>query len=240
MKKTLSLILIIALSFISVFLFTACQKDTEFIFDIIDGKKEYRIVSVKTAKKDISIPSKYNNLPVTEIGKEAFAGEQKIVSIYIPDSIVIIGDKAFYDCRNLENLRLPQNLENIPNEMTVNTSIKNINIPNNVKRIEYRAFCTSQIKDLNIPNSVEYIGYEAFYASTIETITIGNNIQEIQPFAFQYCNNLKSVKFTNPDNIYLYGVTFKDGFLENPENVPFYFLDEQYACRHWFAKQKTN
>ena len=220
---------------------TSCQKNSELIFDIIDGKKEYRVVSVKTANEDVTIPSSYNNLPVTEIGEGAFAGENKIKNVYIPDSVVVIGNRAFDDCRNLENLRLPQYLEVIPAGMTRNTSIKSIDIPNRVKRIESRAFCTSQIKDLIIPDSVEYIGYEAFYFSGIETVVIGKNIQEIQPYAFHYCDSLKSVKFTNPDNIYLFGVTFKEGFLEeNPEKLPFYFLDEQYACRHWFAKSKTN
>lgn len=237
MKKLISIIGIIALSFTMLFSFTSCQKDSELIFDIIDGKKEYRVVSVKTANKDVTIPSSYNNLPVTEIGEGAFAGENKIENVYIPDSVIVIGNRAFDDCRNLENLRLPQYLEIIPANMTRNTSIKSIDIPNSVKRIESRAFCTSQIKDLIIPDSVEYIGYEAFYFSSIETVVIGKNIQEIQPYAFHYCDSLKSVKFTNPDNIYLFGVTFKEGFLENPENLPFYFLDEQYACRHWFAKQ---
>lgn len=237
MKKIISLIGAFVLSFIVLFAFTACQKNSELIFDIIEGKKEYRVVSIKTANKEVNIPSTYNNLPVTEIGESAFAGNNKIVNVYIPDSVVVIGKKAFDDCRNLENLRLPQNLEIIPANMTRNSSIKSIDIPNSVKRIEFRAFCTSRIKNLIIPDSVEYIGYEAFYSSSIETVIIGKNIQEIQPYAFHYCDSLKSVQFTNPDNIYLFGVTFKDGFLDDPTNLPFYFLNDQYACRHWFAKQ---
>lgn len=216
---------------------TTRRKETEFIFDIIEGKKEYRVVAVKTANKEITIPSTYNGLPITEIGKSAFAGIAEIEKVDIPDSVKIIGEKAFDDCRNLKSIRLPRDLEIIPAEMTRNSSIKSIVIPNSVKRIEYRAFCTSQIKDLVIPDSVEYIGYEAFYFSNIETVIIGKNIKEIQPYAFRYCDSLKSVTFSNPSNIYMYGVIFDEGFLENPENIPPLFLDEEYACRHWFAKQ---
>lgn len=237
-KKTVSMMVLFIFSLIMLSSLTSCTKENEFIFDIIDGKKEYRVVSVKEVfNNDLIIPSEYNNLPVTEIGERAFAGESKIVSVYIPDSITVIGREAFDDCRNLENLRLSNNLEVIPVGMTRNTMIKNIEIPNSVKKIESRAFCTSQIKDLVIPDSVEYIGYEAFYLSNIETVIIGKNIKEIQPYAFYYCNSLKSVTFMNPENIYLYGVTFKEGFLaNNPDKIPFYFLDEQYACRHWFSK----
>lgn len=240
MKKIISLLGIFVVSLLVVFAFASCQKDTELVFNLIDGKKEYTVVSVKTANKDLHIPSEYNNLPVTEISESAFAGEQEIVNVYIPDSVVVIGDRAFEDCINLKNLILPKKLEVIPSCMAINTSITSIDIPDYVKRIESQAFYATEIKDLVIPDSVEYIGYEAFGSSGIETVVIGKEIQEIQPYAFHYCNALKSVKFTNPTNIYLFGVIFQDGFLENPENLPLYFLDEQYACRHWFAIQENN
>ena len=240
--KKLSLISALFMFCITLLLFTSCKKENILVFDIIDGKKEYRVVSVEELNdSNVIIPSEYNGLPVTEIGDEAFAGENKIVSIYIPDSVVVIGKRAFDDCRNLESIRLPQYLEVIPAGMTRNTSIQTITIPESVKRIESRAFCTANIKDIEIPDSVEYIGYEAFYScGNLETVTIGSNIQEIQPYAFRYCDSLKSVTFKNPDNIYLFGVTFKEGVLNTPEKIPFYFLDEQYACRHWFAKNKDD
>ncbi len=242
MKKVLSLIPFLFLFCITLFLCTSCKKENSIVFDIIDGKKEYRVVSIEELNDgNIIIPSEYNGLPVTEIGERAFAGESKVVSVYIPDSVVVIGEQAFDDCRNLESIRLPQYLEVIPAGMTRNTSIETITIPDSVKRIESRAFCTARIKDIVIPDSVEYIGYEAFYfCGNLETVTIGSNIQEIQPYAFRYCDSLKSVTFKNPDNITLFGVTFKEGVLDTPEKLPFYFLDEQYACRHWFAKEKRN
>lgn len=233
MKKTLIFLLICIL----IIPCSACGREDKFVFDIIEGKKEYRIVGIETINnEDITIPAEYQGIPVTEIGERAFAGESKITSVYIPDSITKIGVYAFDDCRNLESLRLPENLEIIPSHMTRNTKITNIIIPEGVKRIENRAFTTMPIKEILIPNSVEYIGYEAFYFSSLEVVVIGSGIQEIQPYAFRYCDNLKSVSFRNPDNITLYGVTFKEGVLYNPEYVASLFLNEQYAMRHWFAK----
>lgn len=215
----------------------SCKKENVFIYDIIDGKKEYRIVGIEELKnEEVTIPSEYKGLPVTEIGERAFAGESRISSVYIPDSVIIIGAYAFDDCRNLESLRLSTNIKIIPSHMTRNTRIKSIVIPDGVKRIENRAFTTLPAKEVIIPDSVEYIGYEAFYFSSLEVVVIGANIQEIQPYAFRYCDNLKSVTFKNPDNITLHGVTFKDGVLSNPEYVASLFLNEQYAMRHWFAK----
>lgn len=215
----------------------SCQKENVFIYDIIDGKKEYRIVGIEELiNEEVTIPSEYKGLPVTEIGERAFAGESRITSVYIPDSVIIIGAYAFDDCRNLESLRLSANIKTIPSHMTRNTKITNIVIPDGVKRIESRAFTTLPAKEIIIPDSVEYIGYEAFYFSSLENVVIGVNIQEIQPYAFRYCDKLKSVTFKNPDNITLYGVTFKEGALNNPEYVASLFLNEQYAMRHWFAK----
>ena len=121
--------------------------------------------------------------------------------------------------------------------MTSNTQIQNFTIPESVKIIEGRAFCTMPIQEIVISDSVEYIGYEAFYSCwKLESVVIGYNIQEIQPEAFRYCSALRSVKFTNPDNIRLFGVTFAEGSLEDPEHIAKYFLNEQYSMRHWYSK----
>lgn len=242
MKKVLSLIPFLFLFCLILFLCTSCKKRNSLVFEKIEGKNEYRVVSIEELNDgNIIIPSEYKGFPVTEIGARAFAGDIQVVSVYIPDSVVVIGEQAFDDCRNLESIRLPQYLEVIPARMTRNTKIETITIPGSVKRIESRAFCTADIKDIVIPDSVEYIGYEAFYSCVrLETVTIGSNIQEIQPYAFRYCDSLKSVTFKNPDNITLFGFTFNEGILNAPEKLPFFFLDEQYACRHWFAKEKSN
>lgn len=240
-KVFLSVFLGVIIFFVLFAIIRVCYNsyaDSILIFDLVEGKKEYRVVGVeKVYSKDIIIPDTYKGLPVTEIGEKAFAFEYDIVSIYVPDSVKIIGNEAFDDCRNLESLRLSNNLEVIPYRMTRNTKITSIIIPNSVKRIEANSFCTMPIKEITIPDSVEYIGYKAFdLCWKLENVTIGKNIQEIQPYAFSTCESLKSVTFQAPENITMYGVIFKEGALNDSEYVASLFLHEEHSMRHWFAK----
>ena len=243
MKRIVAMLMLLNLLFTVALATASCgnerkQKPSELNYELIEGTQEYRVLSVIEIEGGaLVIPSEYNGLPVTEIGAGAFAKENGIVTAYIPDSVVVIGARAFEDCRTLEELRLPEYLAVIPARMTSNTKITSLTIPERVKRIETRAFCTCSVKELVIPDSVEYIGYEAFYASALQDVTIGASIQNIQPYAFHYCDSLKRVTFKNPDNITLQGVTFREGFLNVPENLPPYFLDEMYACRIWSAKK---
>lgn len=50
---------------------------------------------------ELIIPSTYNGLPVIEIKERAFSDNDKINSLIISDSIVVIGKMAFLDCDNL-------------------------------------------------------------------------------------------------------------------------------------------
>lgn len=97
----------------------------------------------------------------------SFAGSA-ISGIRIPDSVQVIGERAFYNC-NLESYTFPQNL----------------------LRIEAYAFAKNKqgrLRDLRvtIPDSCLYIGDHAFEYVEIEHLTLGKNLQHIGDFAFAY------------------------------------------------------
>ena len=52
----------------------------------------------------VTIPPKYNNIPVTVIGDGAFTGCEDITGVVIPTSITNIGDYAFDYCPSLESI----------------------------------------------------------------------------------------------------------------------------------------
>ena len=56
---------------------------------------------------DLEIPAEIDGKPVTGIGKNAFSGRNEIVRVTMPESIAVIEDYAFKDCKNLEYVYMP-------------------------------------------------------------------------------------------------------------------------------------
>lgn len=57
------------------------------------------------------VPGQINGLRVTEIGTQAMMGEYELFSVVLPDSIAAVGAYAFYGCRFMQKLRLPDGIE---------------------------------------------------------------------------------------------------------------------------------
>ena len=75
--------------------------------------RECVITGIGTAsQKKIVIPSEIDGLPVTEIEKEAFK-DTAVVSVFIPSSVVIVGDYAFSGCVNLRSVTFSQGVGSI-------------------------------------------------------------------------------------------------------------------------------
>ena len=90
-----------------------------------------------------------------------------------------IGDSAFFDCKSLQS----------------------VTIPNSVTRIGDEAFrgCSS-LQSVTIPDSVTSIGDEAFWGcSSLQSVTIPDSVTCIGNFAFAGCSSLQSV--TIPDSV---------------------------------------
>ena len=82
----------------------------------------------------------------------------------IRKGVKVIGDVAFWGCKSLTNINIPNSVTNI-GDWTFERceSLTNINIPNSVTNIGNNAFyfCRS-LTNINIPNSVTNIGNNAF------------------------------------------------------------------------------
>ncbi|MBR1752453.1 MAG: leucine-rich repeat protein [Ruminococcus sp.] len=90
---------------------------------------------------EVTIPSKIDGKSVTSIGVEAFFKCKSLKSISMPNSITSIAHHAFYGC----------------------TGLTSIDVPNSITSIDYGAFfeCTS-LTSITIPYSVTSIGDHAF------------------------------------------------------------------------------
>ena len=72
-------------------------------YEVIDSSA-VRVRSYDGAAASVTIPQTVEGYTVVEIGTSAFEGNQALQSIDLPDSILLIGRRAFKDCINLRSM----------------------------------------------------------------------------------------------------------------------------------------
>lgn len=115
------------------------------------------------------------------------------VKIYEP--VEIIEDNAFIDCKELEDVVLPETLKAIGNSAFANcTSLCYIKIPDSVHLIADYAFYGCKSLNINsLPKSLVYIGLSTFQWCKFENVIIPKNIKSIGISSFGTdCNNVTS------------------------------------------------
>lgn len=138
-----------------------------------------------------SLSGKYSiRKGVKVIGNVAFWGCKSLNNINIPNSVTTIGDSAFVGCESLTNINIPNSVPTIGEQAFLGCeSLVNINIPNSVTTIgdSAFAFCDS-LTSINIPNSVTTIGKFAFSdCDSLVNINIPNSVTTIGEYAFDGC-----------------------------------------------------
>lgn len=121
--------------------FTLSEDSFDFLFEIepIDLEKA-RIMKYHGKEANVRIPEYIDGYQVTEIAREAFL-DAKIKYVYLPDSIEIIGNGAFKNCKDL---------------------IK-VEVGEGVKIIEDSAFLNCyRLSYIKLPGALEYLGYQTF------------------------------------------------------------------------------
>ncbi|MDR2654216.1 MAG: leucine-rich repeat protein, partial [Mycoplasmataceae bacterium] len=149
---------------------------------------------------------------VKTIKPYAFSGCGCITnSLTIPNSVTSIGVCAFYECVNLQSLKLSDNLTNIGIASFYDclSLTGELIIPGNVKTMGSHAFAYCKgLDSLIIQNkafsSQHAIPPSAFeYCISLASIQIPSDITEIGDNAFTKCSNLEKLEFNNNniDNI---------------------------------------
>ena len=106
---------------------------------------------------------------VVQIKAYAFAGHPTIKSVYIPETITIIGEGAFQNCVELERVHLPSKITMINS---------------------YTFSGCEKLSELTIPSGVTYIGMEAFKnCRAFKSIVIPASVTKIGKFAFMNFSN---------------------------------------------------
>lgn len=157
-------------------------------------------------------------LKIYEIGKEAFYCKGFIRSVYIPDSVNFIDEKAFSMDTNLENLQGGKNVLFIKEMAFYNckklkdisslesilsigeysfswVGIESVSLPQTIMWIsECAFFCCKQLKEIELPGRLSYIPVGCFYlCENLERCIIHYKCALIKDSAFYGCTNLKQL-----------------------------------------------
>ena len=133
---------------------------------------------------------------VTGIGTRAFYGCKNLSRMIIPESVTSFGKDAFTGTAWLED-RLNESLLLIINRVLVcaRTTAYDVTVPDGVTRIEVFACSGNRnLTSLTVPASVKSIGQEAFSACpNLNTVNLPKQLKEIGAGAFSQCTALREI-----------------------------------------------
>ena len=184
------------------------------------------VTVVKYANKNLEefvIPNEFvysgYTYQVREISDRAFQGSN-LKSVFIPSSIVKIGEVVFCSCPQLERINVDKGNKVYDSRNNCNAIIetatndlirgcKNTIIPNGILTIHRHAFCGSkELNNIHLPNSIKTIEENAFQmCESLTSIIIPNGVTSIEDKTFSSCRSLTSV--TIPSSVTNIG---KDAF----------------------------
>ena len=147
-----------------------------------------------------SLSSIFIPASVISIGDRVFSGCSSLSDIVIPDSVTSIGNGAFDWCRSLSNIIIPASVVSIGDSaFRYCRSLSNIVIPASVTSIGEKAFSgCSSLSNIVIPDSVTSIEKGAFLGCHfLSNIVIPDSVTSIEKGAFLGCHFLSNIVIPN-------------------------------------------
>ncbi|MBR2571513.1 MAG: leucine-rich repeat domain-containing protein, partial [Clostridia bacterium] len=133
---------------------------------------------------------------VTGIGKDAFWGCRNMKSVAIPDSVTSIGGGAFENCSALETVILSDNITEMEGGIFSGcTGLTSVSLPSGLTSIEHAMFqdC-GNLPEIRLPDSVTYIDDFVFCGCwRLASISIPSGVTAIGEYAFFDCRTLSEI-----------------------------------------------
>ena len=189
--------------------------------ELYDVERDYSIVGdTANYKSLISHPTSIKRVilgnSVVSIGEDAFGGFEdgctSLTSIYIPEGVTSIGERAFYNCTSLTSIYIPEGVTSIGDYAFESCySLASVHIPESVTSIGYGAFGDrTSLTSVYIPEGVtSIVGGILYDCSSLTSVYIPEGVTSIGEGAFSGCSSLTSVYI--PEGVTSIGESLGDG-----------------------------
>ena len=159
---------------------------------------------------NITIPKSilYNDslYDVVEIGDSAFFGCKDLLSVEIPETVRRINHYAFSGCSKMESILIPNSVEYIGvGAFKSCENLRDVRMSNKVESIEkYTFYHCRQLCSIALPISLRRIGAFAFAGCGFESVAIPKYVTIISNNAFSMCKELNVVTLEGKSDISRY------------------------------------
>ena len=189
--------------------------ELDFISCTVDGVSGYEIAGFTgTLPNTLKLPAVHEGKPVLAIGDFALTEHgtssldaEHLMTLVVPDTVVEIGDAAFADSPNLENVTLPNTLKRIGSNPFSLTKFEKNACKESNQRFTYQVrpfiinnryfitgFLNTDETEYKIPEGITVIAKEAFEnMSRMVTVTIPSTVRYVGYDAFNGCSGLKTI-----------------------------------------------
>ncbi len=151
------------------------ETDSGIFYSIENG--EVTVEGFNYAGNVMEIPAAIEGLPVKYIADQACRGNEAIVELRIPSSVISVGEFAFAECKNLLKVRFEGGTEKIGfSAFRDSASLRTVTLPDTLVSIDDCAFygCI-MLGRLSIPESVSNIGVDVFAGCSELQLDVKNN-----------------------------------------------------------------
>jgi len=217
---------------------TAAPYEADFTYEKLPAGLIH-ITGYTGGEAEVVVPQTIDGLPVHMIGYGAFADQEQITSVILPDGLNIIGGSAFQGCVNMTSIVIPDTVYEIANwAFQLCSSLESIVLPDNMTYIGDAAFLNcANLVSVEFPEKLESIGSLAFLnCEKLTSVVLPDELTAIGDEAFSGCSALTSILVpasvtsigtgafdrTGSMKVYVESGSFAEDYFKDKENVILY------------------
>lgn len=115
------------------------------------------------------------------------------IPLYIDKTLVLgIDDYAFFNCPNLIEVTMRNELKTIGKKAFAFSGLKKITLSEKLISIGEKCFYYSPLTSVKIPDTVAAMGIGAFEQSALNTVTVPKSVTAVPESCFEGCSSLKT------------------------------------------------